>query len=680
MPVKATANSSEAPIALKEIDWNYAYTKEDFVFGGYDAKSCPEKIRKSYDPVYADTAQDAPTPGDAGRMEAGNVREQEVIDLWVAAMDPADVFVIPACDRSAESKLRRGQMTMNLLRNPGDVRVIINARLPQLWETHRTGEPDALIREDKGSNGSWVWVPVDMKDHKSFEGSRKNLSWKVSTLAEPEYSKATLQVLTPGIPQRVDALQLAHYHRMLETLGHASDTPRGAIIGREGVLVWHHLTEDLYNYTGKNGAASKVSAMSYYDQAFAERLEIAKAAKKGVALTGPEWKAECVGCPFRTACHDELKLDLDHITLLPGITPTRAKPHYANGVETVAALSRLHHPTAKLIDAGLNVVEFKTLAAQHDSGAPIETLTAGLKADVKEAIKDAGIITVGDVSMLDGKTSKYSGTKTWNLANSIDQARVTKVQKVHRPRGVEFIDITRARIEEDIDIEDAPNPNGEGTLVYMIGVRDAGYSERNGENIQTRTEYHCFADYSGTEAGEARVFSEFWAHITYMRQHARMRKYGYRAFHYTQHEDAAFRSLAIKHEGKPGIPTLDEVNAFLSSKAWVDLYPVVSSQLIWPTESVTLKDVAKWVRFSWRDSDPGGGNSITWYQDAIGHPDPEVRLENQKRLEEYNADDCHAQLKIRDWLSTFGATRQPASRLPSVDVLDRRFFKRQSRV
>lgn len=660
------------------VDWDFVPKAEDFVFGGYDAKSCPEKIRKEHDPSYAGIEQDPPTPGDARRMEAGNIREQQVIAQWMAALLEEEVFLIPACDRSAESRLRRGKMTYDLMLNPGSVKVIINARLPQLWDTHRTGEPDALVRGDLKPNGRWVWIPVDMKDHKSLEGTRKGLTWKVSSFAKPYENEAQEKELYPGIPQKVDALQLAHYHRMLESLGFENDAPVGAIIGRESELVWHDLSQALYNSISGSGR-QLVSAIDYYDKAFAERLEIAKAAKKGVALCGPEWKQECTGCPFRTACHDELKIDLDHITLLPGVTPGRAKVHYSAGVETVAELSRLHHPTALLVDAGVDVSALIVAASREDAASEVKDFFTDAKPEHLQACADVGIVVAGDVKQIDPRTARYSGKKPWRLADTIDQARVAKIGKVHRPRGVPFLDVPRARIEQDIDIEDAPAPDGSGNLVYMIGVRDAGYSERDGENVRTRTEYHCFADYTGTEAGEARVFSEFWDHITTMRALARGRRYGYRAYHYTQHEDAAFRMLAEKHAGKPGIPALEEVNEFLESKFWVDLYPVVSTQLIWPTESLTLKDVAKWVRFSWRDSDPGGGNSITWYEDAVSNPDPAVRLENQRRLEEYNADDCHAQLEIRDWISRFGETRQPGKRLPSVEVLDKRFYRRRQR-
>jgi len=57
-----------------------------------------------------------------------------------------------------------------------------------------------------------------------------------------------------------------------------------------------------------------------------------------------------------------------------------------------------------------------------------------------------------------------------------------------------------------------------------------------------------------------------------------------------------------------------DVEAWFDSEEVCDLHAVLTSQLVWPTEDVTLKTLAKYVRFMWRDEDPSGGNSIAWYR------------------------------------------------------------------
>jgi predicted RecB family nuclease len=321
--------------------------------------------------------------------------------------------------------------------------------------------------------------------------------------------------------------------------------------------------------------------------------------------------------------------------------------------------------TARLVDLGVDVPSVIVVAKAVDPETPASQLVP----KVVEQLEKLGLRTAADLSKLDPKTATYTGTGVWNLAGSIDQARVTKVGKVHLQREVDFVGLLPSTIEQDVDIEDCDGH------VYLIGVRTVG-RKKEGEDWKLRSEYNAFVDWSHTPEGEARVFAEFWAHIQGWRDKAKANKWGYRAYHYTKHENAAFLALAERHAGKEGIPTVDEVKSFLDSKEWTDLHRVVSTQLIWPTESVTLKDIAKWVRFSWRDSDPGGGNSIAWYKTAIGSDDEDVRNENRQRLLKYNADDCQAQVMVREWLNRLGEARQPGKRLPNVAALDKRFARR----
>jgi predicted RecB family nuclease len=634
--------------------------RKRFLLGGYDAKSCPEKVRKSHDPAYAGIELDPPTSGAQQRMESGVLRETVVGELWLAALGSRKFRAVDACDRSEASKARREAQTVALMREPGAVQVIWNARLPQQVESHRTGEPDALVR-GTDRDGKPTWFPVDVKDHRSLEGTSKAKAIPVSEMGKPSPRHASDTVLGAGVPQKSDALQLAHYYRMLDELGFATDRKVGGIIGREGVIVWHDLDAAIYNHDD----LGKVGALAYYDHEFAHRVDIAAKALKGIAVTGPEWKGECSDCPFRTVCHDELRLDLDHITLLPGITARRAQAHYSAGVTRVDELARLDWRTARLVDLGVDVPSVMVTAKAAESDTPAMQL-APKAADL---LPKLGLHNAADLAKLDPKTASYAGSGVWNLAGSIDQARVTKVGKVHLQRDIDFVGLLPSTIEQDVDIEDCDGH------VYLIGVRTVG-RKKEGEDWKVRSEYNAFVDWSHTSEGEARVFAEFWAHVQGWREKAKANKWGYRAYHYTKHENAAFVALAERHAGKEGVPTVEELKTFLDSKEWTDLHRVVSTQLIWPTESVTLKDIAKWVRFSWRDSDPGGGNSIAWYKTAIGSEDETVRSENRDRLLKYNADDCQAQAEVRDWLNRLGEARQPGKRLPNVAALDKRFARR----
>jgi hypothetical protein len=629
----------------------------DFLLGAYDAKTCPERLRKALHPSYADIPLDPVPSGVIARRASGVEFEAFVRNAMRKAM-PRQSNAVLSGDRTPESLARREAETLRLMRS-GDVLAIWNPRLPADPAAHRAGEPDVLLWA--GSDGGTLrWVPVDVKDHRVLEGTR-SVPVTASTLKRPMHHKARLTELGPGTPRRSDALQLAHYYRMLQGTGHATATPVGGIIGRELLVLWHDLDADLYDYDLMNGT---ISAMKWYDLEFAIRVRIAADALAQASQPNPQWHAECASCEFRTVCRDELR-EADHLTLLAGITPARARAHINAGIDTVGKLATLDHRTALLVDAGVDVRALRDWAKDVPAGTPASGFTR--RPSWHAALAARQVATAADALGLHAGTAQYRA-KVWNLAGSIDQARVAKSGKVHRARGVDQVAFRPASVEQDFDLEDYHG------YVYLIGVRDTHRRTRDGKDT-TRGQYTAFANWDGTEGGEARVLAEFWAHVTAAQAGAHDTQHGYRAYHYSHHEPATLARLALRHAGRPGVPTVEQVQAWFASRDVVDLYSVVSRDLVWPTESVSLKDVAKWVRFSWRDSDPSGSSSMAWYEQAIGGTDPGERDAFRSRLLDYNADDCHAQTAVRDWLSRLGQARAPGASLPSVGALDKRFAR-----
>lgn len=255
------------------------------------------------------------------------------------------------------------------------------------------------------------------------------------------------------------------------------------------------------------------------------------------------------------------------------------------------------------------------------------------------------------------------------VLRDIDQARVSIVNKPHRARGKDFISVPRATFELDIDIEDS---NG---LCYLIGVADTWRRKENG-TVKQRTDFHPFVDWTRTEEGEARIFAEFWAYLVAADAKATANRWGFKAYHYTDHETRYFRHLAEKHAGKPGIPTLEELNEFLDSSKWVDLHKILATEIVWPTENHQLKTLARFVGFDWRDEAPGGANSMAWFAEATTSEDEDTREAARQRIVEYNQDDVMATLALREWLDRFGHARQPGKAIPSVESLDQRFARR----
>jgi uncharacterized protein len=90
---------------------------------------------------------------------------------------------------------------------------------------------------------------------------------------------------------------------------------------------------------------------------------------------------------------------------------------------------------------------------------------------------------------------------------------------------------------------------------------------------------------------------------------------------------------------------LDETVFARYVKREYDLYTeLVVKYSDWPTYSYGIKQIARVIGFAWRDPDPGGANSIAWYNAYLADPAREDLL---RRLLEYNEDDCRAMLAVK---------------------------------
>lgn len=559
-------------------------------------------------------------------------------------------------ERTQEAKDRMFEATKKAMSR--GVRVIFGARL---MDDELVGEPDGLVREQpEGSKRSrWTYLGLDFKDHKSFQGTQKSSSWMWSKLSAPFFDKANEDVYE-GVPQLVDSMQLVMYHKLLESNGRAG-ARWGGIIGREGRVIWRNLDEELYWRNSRSAYQIWNETYTSYRQ-MQDHERARMNGKQLEPLSRPELKSDCGECPWRQVCHEELEARGD-ITLVPDMTPSRAAIHRELGVDTFQQLSELDWLTAKAVETGADVAEAIDVAQALK--APVQ-VDAVISAKYVDAFRALGLETSSDVAGLCRETARWSKRKPYRFAESIDQARVVRYQRVHRARGVDHVEIPRAAIELDIDIED-----DSGGICYLIGVRET--IRQRGEK---RSRYIPFVTWDDTEDAEAQVFAQFWAYIQETRHKAAAQKLGsVRCFYYTEHETRYFRHLAKAHAGKPGIPTSEELEEFLTSELWFDMHPVIGRQLVWPTSDRTLKSLAKYVKFFWRDETPGGANSVAWYREAVATDGSERSEELKQRILDYNEDDVEATFVLREWVSRFGESRKPGTKLPSVAELDRRYRK-----
>ena len=112
--------------------------------------------------------------------------------------------------------------------------------------------------------------------------------------------------------------------------------------------------------------------------------------------------------------------------------------------------------------------------------------------------------------------------------------------------------------------------------------------------------------------------------------------------HYSKSERTHFRKLQQKY---PDICTAEEIEALYASPRALDLYSdVVRSGSEWPTMDFSVKALAKFCGFAWRNTDPSGTSSIEWFDQWTPTRDPTLK----QRLLEYNEDDCCAMRVLLD--------------------------------
>jgi predicted RecB family nuclease len=160
-----------------------------------------------------------------------------------------------------------------------------------------------------------------------------------------------------------------------------------------------------------------------------------------------------------------------------------------------------------------------------------------------------------------------------------------------------------------------------------------GFVERRGGAIESEHFIAFFAD-ATTPASEERSFAEAWLYMQAAQPCT--------IYYYSKYERTIYRKLRQKY---PHVCTEAEIEALFDPKRSVDLYSdVVLKATEWPTRDFSIKTLAKYLGFSWRDTHPSGAASIEWFHRWVETGDPAIR----RRILDYNEDDCRAMRVLLD--------------------------------
>jgi predicted RecB family nuclease len=160
-----------------------------------------------------------------------------------------------------------------------------------------------------------------------------------------------------------------------------------------------------------------------------------------------------------------------------------------------------------------------------------------------------------------------------------------------------------------------------------------GFLERRNDGAPCNG-YVFFLTDVPTPHAERLAFAEAWSYVKSAQPCV--------LYTYSKYERTWWRKLREKY---PDVCSAEELEELFSPTRTVDLYyDVVLAATEWPTIDYSLKSLAKYSHFRWRDAHPSGASSIEWYDRFVLEPTEE----SKSRILEYNEDDCRATFAVLD--------------------------------
>ncbi len=475
----------------------------------------------------------------------------------------------------------------------GGAALILRPRFTDVDAARRTAAVQALVRVGR-IDERFNFAPLIVKNHEITEHA-----------ATRHLSEGTLERLTPGdvvvrdgiglrsTPTvRRDGLLLSGALRILQSLGHADPSARGALVDRNQRLWWLDL--DTASHPRFN--------LTAYDGLYQERLDVLLALDEwfdvgGEFPTEPYWHRECLTCQFNTHCEGELE-EHDDVSLVRFTNIDQQRLLRAAGIATRADLARLDPRRAQ-----------------------------------RARLVNPATDTPTEVEVILGRSIDKLDDLIYRARSHVRSSFL----RIHDPSEM---GCPVADIEVDVDMESFDD------TTYLWGA----FVTINHPVEGVVAGYHSFVDWKELNAdSEARIFADFWTWFSSVRAacHDQSRTFAAYCF-WAQAEDGAMnRAVATPLTGGP---TIHDLTLFRnhSPKEWVDLHDLAKHQI--QTEGpLGLKQLAVASGFTWRDENPSGEASMLWFEVAV-LDDAAPALASRQRILEYNEDDCRATKALRDWL------------------------------
>ncbi|HEY9652838.1 MAG TPA: TM0106 family RecB-like putative nuclease [Coleofasciculaceae cyanobacterium] len=230
----------------------------------------------------------------------------------------------------------------------------------------------------------------------------------------------------------------------------------------------------------------------------------------------------------------------------------------------------------------------------------ISTLESAVGREVASALVQQAQSTLQNRPMLRQQTVEFAGTFESFLPNN---------------------KLPTASVELYFDIEAQP----ELPLDYLLGILVV--DRRN----QTETFHALLAD---EPQDEALIWQQFLDLVQSYPEAP--------IFHFADYEVETVKRLArlYRTSYQPLQPLLSR---------FVDMHQRVLSTVMLPVESYSLKHLARWLGFEWRDPEITGSKCVCLYDEWLETRDRSLLT----LIQRYNEDDCRATYVLKNWLADF---------------------------
>jgi len=222
-----------------------------------------------------------------------------------------------------------------------------------------------------------------------------------------------------------------------------------------------------------------------------------------------------------------------------------------------------------------------------------------------------------------GRKTIFSGIGPASLKKFQERALLLS-KRGSKPYLKSRITLSDAPTELFFDIETDPMRD----ICYLHGFLE----RRKGDNNSER--YTAFFSDQPNEQEERRAFSKAWEFI--------QKSLPCVIYYYSPYEKTQWKKLQGKY---PDVMSEDNIKEMFYSDYTVDIYlDMVKKKTEWPTNDYSIKTLASYLGFRWRDESPSGAESIEWYHRWVETGDINVKT----RILEYNEDDCIATRVLLD--------------------------------